>query len=395
MSTLRIAIIITGLLLVACDGNVSTSKPARGRMLDTGLSKVQSLDIDTDGLELHILVAGLADNGSTHAYNLRSSDAGRNWHAPVRVDVEQPAPHKPARNIDPQVAVKGRHVIAAWQIPGSGWGDYGPISTAHSTDGGITWQPGTNPADDGSNGDHGFIDLTADAIGRFHAVWLDSRNEQRGLRYSYTENLGMNWVDNETIDGQTCECCWNRISAQGQSLYVAYRGQSPRDIHIAVNRGIKPVWSENQRAGEFDWQFKGCPHAGAGLATVAKQYEPDIVHTTVWTGKDGEAGLYYVRSLDAGKTWQTPVLLDGPKARHSDITARGNRVAAVWDGAGRENPHIVLVRSNDQGTGITAPEPLHCEDNSRGSHPRIVATAEGYLVLWTTEAGNLCAVTVQ
>ena len=77
---------------------------------------------------------------------------------------------------------------------GTGFMGRGPLSSAFSSDGGKTWRNVGNPADDGSDGDHAFIDLTADDRGNFHAVWLDKRSgTDKGLYSAFFESNSQKW----------------------------------------------------------------------------------------------------------------------------------------------------------------------------------------------------------
>ena len=52
-------------------------------------------------------------------------------------------------------------IVAVWTALGSGYGDSGPLVTAVSKNAGKTWQPGGNPADDGSTAGHAYTEILA------------------------------------------------------------------------------------------------------------------------------------------------------------------------------------------------------------------------------------------
>ena len=204
-----------------------------------------------------------------HAYDLfhaRSLDGGRSFGAATRIGADWAAVHAPHRGTDPQIAAAGDRVVAVWTSPGtSKWGT-GPLAVAVSNDGGRTWSRGGNPADDNSTDGHGFIDVAADPAGGFHAVWLDGRDGDSGLRVASSAD-GVVWRANANVDAVTCQCCWNDLAVLGPGrLAVLYRDRDPRDMAVAVSEDGARSWERRGTAGAFGWKVDGCPHVGGGLA---------------------------------------------------------------------------------------------------------------------------------
>lgn len=142
-------------------------------------SDVLSLDVYTDGNTVHLLTAEVhAKSDPAALYYRRSTDQGTTWSKPVRVDTGAKPPHHPHRGADAQIAAKGNTLIAAWTTRGAGYAGSGPLATARSTNGGLSWQPGPNPADDGTTTGHGYIDIMIDAQG-FHMIWRFGGDENR------------------------------------------------------------------------------------------------------------------------------------------------------------------------------------------------------------------------
>ena len=344
------------------------------------LRGVQSLDVCADGDRVHLLLGEYREGEAAPALLYRrSEDGGATWSEPVRVDAGLPAPHAARRGMDAQIAGAGDQLVAVWMTRGTGMFDSGPMVTARSQDGGKTWQPGPNPADDNSTAGHGFIDIAADAAGAFHLTWLDDRNGQRGLRYARSTDAGKSWTANMTVDAETCECCWNAmaVGADG-SVGILYRDKAPRDMSVALLGKGEKQW-RSHRAGEFGWDFNGCPHVGGGIVMGGTSAAP-VLHSTVWTGLQPHVGVYYLRSSDNGGSWSKPQPLRIGSASHPDIaTDKTNRVVAAWDQPGEG---IAVSESGDGGATWSGPERV-VNAAASASHPRVVLTAGGVRVFWT------------
>jgi hypothetical protein len=341
--------------------------------------QVLSLDVYRDGTVLHLLT-GEREAGESSALLLyrRSADDGRSWSEPVVVN-RHSVPFGLHRGGDAQIAADGKRLLAAWTVPGTGWGGSGPIATAFSADAGKTWKLGTNPADDHSTTGHSFIDIAA-AQGSFHMVWLDTRDAGgQGLRYSRSAD-GRNWQTNATLAANTCECCWNSLLAgSGYALYALFRDGDPRDMSLAVSPDGGRSWDKVGAVAPFGWNIKACPHVGGALVSGGAH----TLDALSWTGREGRLGLYHVRSDDEGEHWGAPQRIGGDDARHADLAADADgRLAAVWDTAGAGGAWIMGQTSADGGAHWSEAQRLSAE-GVHPTHPRVVATADGFLALWT------------
>lgn len=353
-----------------------------------------SLDVWADGVErLHLLLGvSQKESGEPGLVHRISEDGGNTWSDPVAVGEGQAVPFAPHRGMDPQIAGRGDRLVAAWMVAGTGTFGSGPLATAFSEDGGRSWQAGTEPSDLGTSDGTGFMDLAVAGDGIFHLVWLDRREDRRGLRHAESSDGGRTWSPNATVDPETCECCWNTLALwdDGTPL-VLYRAREPRDMAVSVRfgggAGSAAKWSQPAAVGSFGWQFDGCPHVGGGLALV-EAGKTRSVHAVVWTGREGVAGVYHVESSDGGLIWSEPQFLAGVLANHPDIAAAGcGTLAAVWsepDGDGRR------VRAARRGPDDQSWGPASTLTGARvaATHPRVVPAVGGFRVFWTEAGGE-------
>lgn len=365
-----VAVLFAAALAAAGDPAVS----AAGHQDHVG-SGVVSLDVHAQRAIVDMLIGVRSDDGFELRHQ-RSKDGGGTWSPAVRLPIPPKGIHSPHRGDDPQVVALGDRLIALWTKPGASKFGSGAIGTALSSDGGATWALGPEPADDRSPVGHGYIDAIADAAGRVHAVWLDSRDGGQGLRAATSKDFGATWQANQTVDRRTCECCWNRMASRRGEVSVLYRDKDPRDMALAVTED-GGRWTRRGMVGGFGWKFDGCPHVGGGVAATDR-----ALHAVAWTGSDESAGLYALSSRDGGRTWSPPVRLGAESAHRGDIAASGQSLAAAWDDS-KGTRSVSAATSTDEGRTWTAPVRLS-DPRMRATHPLVVAIdGTRFLVVWT------------
>lgn len=375
---LGFTLLLISVLLTGC-GDAPAVPVAR---YASGLSDITSLDVAADKRTLHVLLAGHVDGAKIPVLRYtRSDDDGASWSTPVALPTDNTPPFRVRRGMDVQIAASGDRLVAVWSIAGTGYGGSGPMATAISQDGGQTWHLGPNPADDDSTEGHGFFGLTSADNGGFHVVWLDSRNGKQALYGARSSDGGQHWGTNRSIDAATCECCWNTIKAAANgTLFVLYRNIDPRDMALATSSNGES-WRQAGPVGAFDWHFDGCPHTGGGLAIGPAGEQ---LHAVVWTGKTGAAGLYYLRSDNAGQRWSAPQRMGGETAQHADIALFDvDHIATVWDTTGAKGGVIHAATSADGGRHWASHQ--FADPGTAPTHPRIVATGHGWRIFWTEQ----------
>ena len=346
---------------------------------------VISLDVVENKGTIHLL-QGKHQQGKKSLWYQQSIDAGVSWSNAVKVIDQDHLEANFNRGSDAQLAVQGNNIVAIWasRKEGAGRHNSGPMSAARSSDNGKSWKVSAIPAD--LDIAHNFFDMdgNADVIS---AVWLDRRadpatNEKakKGLRHAQSTDGGLTWTKDKTLDDRTCACCWNtaKYSENGE-LFVIYRDQEPSDMSIGV-LDKQHQWTKLNHVGDFKWDFKGCPHIGAGIAF---QNQSQLIHSVVGTGHPDHLGVFYLRSTDNGKNWAQPVQLGDESALHSDIASdHVDRLIAVWDMRSEDGLSIFYAESNDQGISWTESQRIS-PAGYRASHPKIIATNSGFFVAWT------------
>jgi hypothetical protein len=254
-----------------------------------------------------------------------------------------------------------------------------------SADSGRTWSDPRTVNDGTEFGSHNFHALTAAPDGSLLATWLDARQGKSGVWMSRSTDGGRTWeADRPIYSDPTCPCCRTAVAVAGDgTIYVAWRAILPGDVRdVVVTRSSDggKTWASPVRARSDDWVYPGCPHAGPSLEVDAK----GAVHVAWWTGKEGEAGVYYAKSADDGKSFAAQPIATGARARpaHVQLAVAGESVYLAWDDGLGEMPRVLLRRSSDGGQTFSAEE-LLSEPGVAASFPVLVLQGDSVAVAWS------------
>lgn len=335
-----------------------------------------SFDAAADGGLIHLLI--LRQHGEHQALVYKSIGVGDDT---VETELPRAADEKiiSKRSNDVRIAARGDHIVALWQVAGTGFMNRGPLRFAESLDGGHSWKSIAGPTAPGRTDDQGFAGFIADDKGKFHLVWLDLEAKVKGLRYaSYSAGK---WSAIETIDAATCQCCWNSIAVGAQrEPIVMYRALKPRDM--ATARRSSQGWVKEGSVDNFGWQIEACPHAGGGLALG-----DSAAFAVTWTGHETEQGAHFSATNADGK-WQRNTRLGGKSARNPDVALSGMKVAAIWDEFEGERRMVKVRISPDAGAHWQS-DAILTPANVSGSYPRILPSPQGFVALWSeTQKGH-------
>ena len=303
-------------------------------------------------------------------YYARSSDGGRTFSTPIRVNATDGevwgfSVSKPSVGVGPTGTV---HVA----YPANEISDTNgkPVAVMHyvrSTDAGKTFSKplrlNTNPPEDLSAAVHGglaqaqaFATLSVGPEGNVYAAWLDTRvmTTQSSVSSTYmaiSRDDGKTWEpEHEAFGAESCPCCQltSTVGTAGE-LYVASRvvhAGNHREPTVAVSHDGAKTFSKRVGVSGPAWVLDGCPLKPTALAASGK-----VVHTAVFNGAVQPTGVLYSRSTDGAQTFGEAVKLH-PEATISDaptLAASGDTAYAFWHakvGAGERRVYGRLLTGN-------------------------------------------------
>jgi hypothetical protein len=330
------------------------------------------------------------DGGADGSLHLSVTPAGADEALPT-VTVQDPlGPIEAHGEAPPQLAADADGVVSVLyavgkEVPGQRF----PVSALRfirSTDQGRTWSMPVTVNDGTEFGAHNFHALTTAPDGVLLATWLDAREGTSGVWMSRSTDGGLTWSANRPIySDPTCPCCRTSVAVDADgAIYVAWRAILPGDIRdVVVTRSTDggATWSEPVRTREDGWIYPGCPHAGPSLKVDAG----GAIHVGWWTGKKGEAGVYYARSEDGGRTFAAQPVQIGERARPAHVQlalSPAGGVYLAWDDGLGEIPRVLVRRSRNGGRTFGPIEALS-DAGAAASFPVVAVYRDSVAVAWS------------
>ena len=118
-----------------------------------------------------------------------------------------------------------------------------------------------------------------------------------------------------------------------------------------------------------------------------------ILHSVVWNGNSSNRGLYYKQSLLTDNS-PSPIQIGLDTSLSGDIAALDNKhLSIIYTMSDLEEKRVISKTSSDSGKTWSAAHQL-TKDGAKPSHPRVVATPEGFKFFWTEWQENGDAITI-
>lgn len=383
-----------GILLVGvvagCDGTSTSTpgdpfSPARVASAATEHGATPMLAVAASGERI---LSWVAEDGAAHGelHVERTGAGGGVTRGVLRDPLGGIEPHGEA---PPVVAAVGGGAVLALYTVGKDVGARFPASAlrfARSDDGGITWSDPVSVNEGETFGSHNFHALLVGDSGTVYAAWLRSVRGESAVWLRASRDGGKSWdIARPVHEAPTCPCCRTGLAlAPDGTLHASWRKIFPgdvRDVVVATSRDDGVTWDAPVRPRADGWVFPGCPHAGPSL-----KVGPDgVVHIAWWTGKSGEAGVWYARSTDRGTSWQAQPIAVGARSMPAHVQLAltgGGGVLVAWDDGLGERPTVRLRASADNGASFGSALTLS-DPTMAATYPVVALAGDSVAVAWS------------
>jgi BNR repeat-like domain len=223
------------------------------------------------GVEPQLAVAGrrvaLVFGKGQNIYFAGSSDGGRTFSSPVVVPSHGGLAL--GRHRGPRVAIAGKAlVVTAVLAAESGAGD---LFGWRSTDDGRSWSAPVRLNGVVASAREGLHGMAASG-NRVTAVWLDLRGPGTQVWATVSNDAGATWSSDrlvyESPSGTICQCCHPSVAVSPKGdITVMFRNalDGSRDLYLTTSHDGGQTFDLAAKLGKGTWTLDGCPMDGGGL----------------------------------------------------------------------------------------------------------------------------------
>lgn len=378
--------------------------PAATTLAVSGRSN-SNVSLAASGQFVAAVWSGSLPSGDTDIYAAASTDGGRTFAAPVRVN-STPGDARVNGEQPPRVALRARtqaspEIAVVWTTKGTSG-----TRMLHSTsrDGGRTFSVSSVVPDSDAPGNRGWEAVGAGPGGRFFTVWLDHRKlapaqqtqaaseHHHGAMTTSTQTDGVamaqlsqlyvasldGTVPAKGITGGVCYCCKTAIAAgPADTLYLAWRhvyAGNMRDIAFTVSRDGGRTFAAPVRVSEDKWEINGCPDDGPAMA-VDGAGAVHVVWPSVVTERGGPVkALFHAMTRDGRTFTARERIPTSGQANHPQLAIdAANTLLITWDESGSGTRTLAAATGQADSAGRIRFTRLDAA-RTPGSYPAVAST---------------------
>jgi hypothetical protein len=295
-------------------------------------------------------------------YFASSADGGKSFSTPTVVS--RSGKLSLGMHRGPRVAVTPQGIVVSAIVGEKGRGADGDIQSWRSTDGGRTWSAPMRVNDVSGSAREG-LHAMAYGGGVLFAAWLDLREKGTRIYGAASKDGGKSWSENrlvyESPSGSVCECCHPSVAVDGQGrVSVMFRNavEGSRDLYLVRSSDGGQTFGKAEKLGKNTWKLNACPMDGGGVAFNSKGQPvtawrrekevytaaPGEAEQPIGLGKDpaiavGRRGTYFVwtagTALQARVPGQSAPMELSPEGSTAQLlTLPDGSVLAGWERKG-------------------------------------------------------------
>ncbi len=215
-------------------------------------------------------------------YVATSSDAGKTFASPVKVGT--PGVLSLGMRRGPRITVTEKMLVVTAIGGPLGKGKDGDLLAWRSTDNGKSWNGPVRVNDEESSAREGLHAMAAGPKGELACAWLDLRTKGSKVFGSTSSDGGQTWSKNflvyDSPSGAVCPCCHPSITFDPTgNMFVMWRNalEGSRDMYFTQSSDGGKTFSMATKLGQGTWKLDVCPMDGGQIA-----FSPGGEMFTVW-----------------------------------------------------------------------------------------------------------------
>jgi len=271
------------------------------------------------------------------------------------------------------VAVAGTSVHVAWCDERDG---HFEIYYKRSIDGGMSWASDTRLTYADDCAVYPCIAVSGDYV---HVVWMDTRDGVQVCEVYYKRSTdgGTTWGPDTRLTYNNCSAGMPSIAVLGANIHVAYSD------HYDGNNEI--YYMRSTDAGASWQQYVRLTNDNASSLNPSIAVAGSGVHVVWIDERDGNKEIYYKRAKGGGAAWSGDIrLTNAPDvSRHPSVSADGNNVHVVWCDRRTGENDVYYKLSTDYGVSWELDMQITHGSEEHSWYPSVAVSGTTVHVVWS------------
>jgi hypothetical protein len=361
--------------------------------------------------------------GATDVYVATSTDGGRAFSAPTRVNAV-PGDASLSGEQPPRIALTPRpnglpSIVVVWTSKA----DSGTrLLSTRSDDAGRSFAPPIPVPGSEAAGNRGWEAITTTHDGAVLALWLDHRESSTGrgttgqMKHEEHQHLQANRNPTDgvaraqlsrlffatlgkadsprSITGGVCYCCKTAIATDASGgVYATWRHVYPgnvRDIAFSKSADGGRTFTSPVRISDDNWVLDGCPENGPAMV-VDRAQRIHVVWPTLVPGatpaREPTLALFHAMSLDGRRFTLRQQIPTKGVPRHPQIAlGRSDELIVAWDEQAGGTRRVAVARAKVGSERIASFVRQPISDLPRAEYPVLAIVDDAAIVAWTSGA---------